>query len=94
MNTILYVRHNETISLFAQHNQCKEIAKRYGFHIKERVFDYSGDLLHEAINKIISDNETTTLIIYSNDVVFNSSEDSLFYSIYLKKLGKQIITVK
>lgn len=92
MNCIVYVRHNEDISLYTQFNKCADYAKQYGYSISGKVFDFDGKHLHEAINKVIADSNITALMIHSKDVVFPQYDDYLFYRIYLEKLDKKLVS--
>lgn len=92
MGCIVYVRHNEDISLYTQYNKCAEYAKHHGYSISGKVFDFDGKHFHEAVNKVIADSTNTTLMIYSKDMVFDKNDDYLFYRIYLEKLGKKLIS--
>ena len=70
MNAIIYVRHNEEISLYTQFNKCAEYAKKQGYSINGKVFDFDGKHFHEAINKVIADRNITILMIYNKSLVF------------------------
>lgn len=91
MQAIIYVRQSDDISLYKQFNICAEYAKRQGYSISGKVLDFDGTQLHKAVNRVIADNATTTLIIYSKDFVFPQYNDYLFYRIYLEKLGKKLV---
>ncbi len=91
MQAVIYVRHNDDISLYTQFNKCAEYAKRNGYTISGKVFDFDGKNFHEAINKVIADRNITMLMIYSKDLVFHQYNDYLFYRIYLEKQGKKLI---
>ena len=92
MSVVIYVRQTEEISLYEQFNKCAEYAKRYGYSIKDKVFDFEGNKFHEAINKVIADYDVTALIVYSKDIAFENNDDYLFYRIYCEKQSKKLIT--
>lgn len=92
MECIIYVRHNEDISLYSQFNKAAEYAKRHGYSISGKVLDFDGKHFHEAVNKVIADRNIMALMIYRKDMVFDKNDDYLFYKIYLEKLGKKIIS--
>ncbi len=91
MGCIIYVRHDDDISLYAQFNKCAEYAKKQGYSISGKVFDFDGKQFHEAVNKVIADRNITVLMIYNRELVFPQYDDYLFFRIYLEKLGKKLI---
>lgn len=92
MNCIIYVRHNDNISLYTQFNKCAEYAKKHGYSISGKVFDFDGKHFHEAVNKVIADSSITVLMIYNKELVFPEYNDYLFYKIYCERLGKKLIS--
>ena len=91
MNCIIYVRDNKDISLYEQFNKCAGYAKKHGYSIAGKVMDFDGSNLHEAINKVIANEDIPILLIYSKQFVFPRHEDYLFFLIYLEKLGKHFV---
>ena len=81
MQAIIYVRQRDDISLYEQFNVCAEYCKKFGYSITGKVLDFEGKKFHEAVNKIIPKSESAALIVYS-----------LFFRIYLEKLGHKIIS--
>ncbi len=94
MNTIIYVRHNDDISLYTQFNKCADYCKQHGYSISGKVFDFDGKHFHDAINKVIADSDITILMIYNKDLVFPKYDDFLFYRIYLEHLNKKLVIVE
>ena len=94
MQAVIYVRNDKDIPIYEQYNKCAEFVKRQGYSISGKVLDFDGTQLHKAVNMVIADNATTTLMIYSKDSVFAQYNDYLFYIIYLEKLGKKLIQIK
>lgn len=92
MECIIYVRDSGDIPLYSQFNKCADFAARYGYYISGKFLDFEGNRFYEAVNKIIANDEITTMIIYGKDVVFKDNDDYLFYRIYLEKLGKKLIS--
>lgn len=93
MNCVIYVRPYNDIPIYYQHNVCTQFARRNVISIVDRILDFEGNSFHKAINKVVADYATTTLIIYSKDAVFPNNDDFLFYRIYLEKLNKKLIMV-
>ena len=91
MNCVVYVRDSVNISVYKQYNVCAEYAKRHGYSIAGKVFDFDGKIFHEAVNKIIPSNEPLVLVIYSKETVFDNNDDYLFFRIYLERLGHKLI---
>ena len=92
MNCVIYASNNNRVPMFEQHNYCAEFAKRKGYTIEKRYFDIRGDKLHEAINQCLFYG-AGALLIYDKSVI-GSSEDFLFYKIYLEKFDRCIIVCK
>lgn len=93
MSIVIYVRNDKDIPIYHQYNVCAEYCKRYGYSIKDKVLDFEGNIFYEAINKVIAEHDIFALIVYSKGTAFDSEEDSVFYRIYLEKLGKKLISV-
>ena len=94
MNAVIYVRENGDIPIYEQFNRCAGYAKRYGYSISGKVLDYEGNVLHEAVSKVIADRNVHILLIYRKDSAFNHNHDYLLFKIYLEKLGKQLVVVE
>ena len=91
MRVIIYVRPTDEISIYEQYNRCANFAKIYGYSISGNVLDFDGKHFHEAINKVIVEQDIEALMIYNKDMVFPKADDFLFYRIYLEKLDKRLI---
>lgn len=92
MNCIIYVRQTEEISLYEQFNKCADYCKKRNHSISGKVLDFDGKHFHEAVNKVVADDNITMLMIYNKKLVFHQYNDYLFYRIYLEKLGKKLIS--
>lgn len=92
MNCIVYVRQTEEISLYKQFNKCAEYAQKHGYSINGKVLDFDGKHFHEAVNKVVADDNITMLMIYNKEVVFHQYNDYLFFKIYCEKLNKKLIS--
>lgn len=92
MKCVIYVRSNEDIPIYTQFNLCAEYAKKQGYSISGKVLDFDGKKFHEAVNKILPYSEPVALIVYSKETAFDSFNDSIFYRIYLEKLGHKLIS--
>ena len=91
MQCTIYTSDNSDISVYEQFNECARYAKRYGYSIKHKVLDFNGSKLHEAIDKVVFDNEVDCLIVYNKSCI-GDYETALFYRIYLNKLGKKLVS--
>lgn len=91
MNCVIYAKQNDDISVYKQYNQCAALAKRYDYSIAGKVLDFDGTNFHKAINKVIAEHNISVLIIHSRSIVFDNSNDHLFYKIYLDKQGKKLM---
>ena len=92
MRVFIYVRQTDEISLYEQYNKCAEYAKKHGYSISGKVFDFDSKHFHEAVNKVIANENINILMIYNRELVFPQYNDYLFYRIYLEKLGKKLIS--
>lgn len=92
MNCIIYVRQDDDISLYTQFNKCAEYAKKHGYSVSGKVFDFDGKQFHEAVNKLVANENINILMIYSKELVFPQYNDYLFYKIYCEKLNKKLMS--
>lgn len=90
MNCIIYVSDNSDISIYQQFNEVAQYTKRYGYSIKSRVLDFSGKEFYKAVDKVVFDDEVSSLIVYDRKSI-GDNETVLFYQIYLDKFGKKLI---
>lgn len=93
MSVIIYVRQTDEISLYEQYNLISDYCKRYGYSISGKVLDFDGTTFHNAINKVVANDDIKGLIIFDQNQLFNSLDDILFYRIYFEKLGKKLVSV-
>lgn len=91
MKCVIYVTPHSGASIYSQYNDCASHAGRKGYHVCGKVLDFERSQIHEAINKVIADETTTAMIVYSREAAFNDYEEYLFYRIYLEMLGKVLI---
>lgn len=91
MQAFIYIRDNAEMPIYEQFNKCFAFAKRHGYFISGKVLDFDGKHFHEAVNKVIANNEISALLIYSKETAFNDYEETIFYRVYLEKLGKKLI---
>lgn len=92
MQSIIYVRQRDEISLYEQFNICAEYCKKFGYSISGKVLDFEGNRFHEAVNKIIPSSRSMVLIVHSTETAFDSNDDYLFFRIYIEKLGHKLIS--
>lgn len=93
MQVVIYARQTEEMSLYEQYNKCANFAKKYNYSISGKVLDFDGKHFHEAVNKVIADNNITALLLYSKSLVFPNHNDYLFYRIYFDKLNKKLLSL-
>lgn len=90
MQCIIYVRQTDELSLYTQFNECARYAKKYGYSIKGKVFDFTGNELHTAIDKVVFQDDVSSLIVYDKNII-GDFETALFYRIYLEKFNKKLL---
>lgn len=90
MNCIIYVCDNSDISIYQKYNECARLAKHYGYSIYSRVLDFSGTEFFKTVDKVVSNNDVSSLIIYDRKSI-GINEVFFFYKIYLDKFGKKLI---
>ena len=90
MNCIIYVCDNSDISIYQKFNDCARLAKRRGYSIKSKVLDFSNSEFYKAVDKVVFDDEVSSLIVYDRKSI-GDYETVLFYQIYLDKFGKKLI---
>ena len=90
MNCIIYVCDNSDISIYQKYNECARLAKHYGYSIYSRVLDFSGTEFFKTVDKVVSNNYVSSLIIYDRKSI-GINEVFFFYKIYLDKFGKKLI---
>jgi hypothetical protein len=93
MECIIYVSDNSDVSIYEKYNECARYAKRYGYSIKSKELDFSGNEFYKVIDKVVFDEDVSWLIIYDKESI-GDYETALFYQIYLDKFGKNLITVQ
>lgn len=93
MNCIIYVRHNDEKSLYAQFNRCAEYAKRNGYSVSGKVLDFQGNEFYKAVDKAIFDDDVSCLIVYDRNSI-GDYDTALFYQIYLNKFDVKLISVE
>ena len=90
MNCIIYVSDNSDISIYQKYNECARVAKRYGYSIYSRVLDFSGTEFFKTVDKVVLNNDVSSLIIYDRKSI-GINEVFFFYKMYLDKFGKKLI---
>lgn len=90
MQCVIYVRDGLKMSPYEQWNVCCEYAKRFGYSIKGKVFDFDGTKFYEAVDKVAFQDDVDCVIVYHAKYV-GDFEDYLFYKIYLDNFGKKLI---
>jgi hypothetical protein len=92
MKAVVYARGNANPDIYTQYNECARCAKRYGYSVHSRVLDFSGTEFHKAVDKVTFNDDVSCLIVYDKKSI-GDYETSLFYQIYLDKLGKKLMSV-
>ena len=90
MNCIIYVCDNSDISIYQKYNECARFAQHYGYSIYSRVLDFSGTEFHKTVDKVVSNKDVSSLIIYDRKSI-GINEVFFFYKMYLDKFGKKLI---
>ena len=90
MRAVIYAKQSKTATVYEQFNACAAYAKRKGYSITGKVLDFNGNALHEAINKVIADDQPCALVVY-NQGTFTDFQEAIFYRVYLEKLGKKLV---
>lgn len=91
MKAIIYVSDNSDTSIYQKYNACARYANRYGYSIKSKVLDFTGNEFYKAVDKVVFDAEVSSLLVYDKNSI-GDFDTALFYQIYLDKFGKQLIS--
>lgn len=90
MKCVIYTKNDINIPVSKQFQECARYAMRNGLYISYHITGLKEDDISEAIDKVLFNENISTLIIFDRQLVLKSYDDYLFLRIYLEKFGKEL----